>query len=312
MAIDRSLLVTGASGHLGRRVLELLIAAGTRSIIATTRYPERLADFARRGVVVRWADFDKPESLKPAFAGAQRILLVSTDVVEEVLAPPASGLAGRLPPRDVDVTDRRRTRHAAAVTAAEASDIEHIVYTSLSRADTSRLAVAADHVATERRIASTRLGYTVLRENVFTDVLLMVLPSAISSKMLLGLPGDGGVAYITRDDSALAAATALISSSGRTTMELTGLEVVRRGALARTTTEVTGRDLAYVALPPDELSRRWQAAGLPASRLLPFEHATVDGQFAFTTTDFMRLTGRQPSGIRDFLAANRHALVRAA
>ena len=69
MSNDRTLLVTGASGHLGRRVLDLLLAAGTRSIIATTRYPDRLADFARRGVVVRWADFDKPDSLEAAFAG---------------------------------------------------------------------------------------------------------------------------------------------------------------------------------------------------------------------------------------------------
>ncbi|MDF2693660.1 MAG: NAD(P)-dependent oxidoreductase [Labilithrix sp.] len=312
MANDRTLLVTGASGHLGRRVLELLIAAGTRSIVATTRYPDRLADFARRGVLVRWADFDKPESLQPAFAGAHRMLLVSTDVVEDNVAGPVSGLAGRLPPRDVDATNRRRGRHATAVAAAEAAGIEHIVYTSLARADTSRLAVAADHVATERRIASTRLSYTILRTNVFTEVLLMVLPSAISSATLLGLPGDGGVAYITRDDSAFAAATALISSTGRSTLELTGSEVVRRAPLARTTTDVTGRDVFYVALPADELSRRWQAAGLPASYLLPFEQATVDGQFAFTTTDFLRLTGRGPTEVHDFLAANRHALVRAA
>ena len=84
MANDRTLLVTGASGHLGRRVLDLLLAAGTRSIIATTRYPDRLADFARRGVVVRWADFDKPDSLEAAFAGAHRMLLISTDGADGV------------------------------------------------------------------------------------------------------------------------------------------------------------------------------------------------------------------------------------
>ncbi len=292
MANDRTLLVTGASGHLGRRVLEHLLAAGTRSIIATTRFPDRLADFARRGVTVRWADFDKPESLPAAFAGAHRMLLVSTDVV--------------------DGTERRRRQHAAAIAAAEEVGVEHIVYTSLARADTSRLAIAADHVATERRLTSTKLGYTVLRENIFSESLLPVLPTSIATGILLGLPGDGGIAYISRDDCAFAAATALQSSTGRSTMELTGPEVIRRAVLARITTDVTGRDVLYVALPPDELTRRWQAARLSSSTLLPVEQATVDGQFAFTTTDFFRLTGRQPAEIPDFLAANRHSLVRAA
>ena len=317
MANDRTLLVTGASGHLGRRALDLLLAAGTRSIIATTRYPDRLADFARRGVVVRWADFDKPDSLEAAFTGAHRMLLISTDGTDgaERAGPVESaraGAVGRLPPREGDGTDRRRRPHAAASAAAEASGVEHIVYTSLARADTSRLRVAADHVATERLIASTKLGFTVLRVNVFAEVLLMVLPSAIASGMLLGLPGDGGIAYITRDDSAFAAATALISGAGRTTLELTGSEVIRRAQLARIATEVTGKDVFYVALPADELTRRWQAAGLPASYLLPFEQAMVDGQFAFTTTDYLRLTGREPTEVHDYLTANRHALSRAA
>lgn len=292
MANDRTLLVTGASGHLGRRVLELLLAAGARSIIATTRWPDRLADFARRGVTVRWADFDKPESLQTAFAGAHRMLLVSTDAF--------------------DGEGRRRRQHAAAIAAAESVGIEHVVYTSLARADTSRLTIAADHVATERRLGANQLGYTVLRANIFTETLLAVLPTAIASGTLLGLPGDGGVAYISRDDCAFAAATALQSSTGRSTLELTGSHVIRRAPLARITTDVTGRDVFYLALPPEELMRRWQSAGLAVSTLLPFEQAMVDGQFAFTTTDYFRLTGRQPIEVRDFLAANRHALVRAA
>lgn len=292
MANDRTLLVTGCSGHLGRRVLELLLARGTRSLIATTRWPDRLADFTRRGVTVRWADFDKPESLETAFAGAQRMLLISTDAI--------------------DGTDRRRRQHAAAIAAAEGVGIEHIVYTSLARADTSRLTIAADHVATERRLADHQVGYTVLRANIFTETLVPVLLTAIATGMLLGLPGDGGVAYISRDDCALAAATALQSSTGRSTLELTGPDVVRRAPLARIATDVTGKDVFYAALPPDELVRRWQAARLPFSTLLPLEQAAIDGQFAFTTTDFFRLVGRQATELYDFLVANRHALVRAA
>lgn len=292
MAIDRTLLVTGASGHLGRRVLELLLAAGERSILATTRWPDRLMDFARRGVTVRRADFDEPDSLQAAFAGARRMLLISAGVL--------------------DGDGRRRRQHAAAIAAAEAAFVEHVVYTSLARADTSRLAIAADHVATERRLATTKLGHTVLRANIFTETLLPVLPAAITGETLLGLPGDGGVAYLSRDDYAVAAAVALRTSTGRTTLELTGADVIRRAQLARITSDVTGKDIAYVALPPEELARRWQADGLPAATMLPFEHAIVDGQFAFTTTDYLRLTGRQPAEVHDFLAANRRSLARAA
>ena len=292
MANDRTLLVTGASGHLGRRVLELLLAAGARSVIATTRYPDRLADFARRGVVVRWADFDKPESLPLAFAGAHRMFLVSTS--------------------SIDGTDRRRRQAGAAIAAAEEVGIEHVVYASLSRADTSRLTVAADYMAAERQLAATRLGFTVLRQNLFAENLLALLPSAIAAGTLLGLPGDGGAAYITRDDCARAAATALLSASGRSTLELTGPEVIRRAVLGRLTTDVTGRDVRYLAAPPQELLKRYESAGLPAAALLPFDQAIADGQFAFTTTDFFRLTGRQPTEVYDFLARHRHALVQAA
>jgi NAD(P)H dehydrogenase (quinone) len=302
MANDRTLLVTGASGHLGRRVLELAIAAGARSIIATTRYPDRLTDFARRGVIVRWADFDHPASLAPAFAGAHRMLLVgSTDAAANV-ASSIDALAGE--------ADRRR-RHAAAISAAEAAGIEHVVYTSLARSDTSKLALAADHVANEKRLYASKLGCTILRTSPFTEALSSILPSAIASGMLLGLPGDGGVAYITRDDCAFAATKALLSATGRSTMELTGSAVVRHDALARITSEVTGKDVFYVPLPPDELTRRWQAAGLPTSHLLPLEQAIVDGQFAFTTTDFFRLTYAEPTEVHEYLVANRHTLIRA-
>ncbi|HVH46286.1 MAG TPA: NAD(P)H-binding protein [Labilithrix sp.] len=292
MANDRTLLVTGASGHLGRRVLDLLLAAGTRSIIATTRYPDRLGDFARRGVVVRFADFDNPESLPPAFAGAHRMLLVSTNAT--------------------DGADRRQREHLAAISAAEQAGVEHLVYTSMARADTSRLSSAADHLATERRLVAGSVEYTILRENLFTEMLLSVLPYSITHGVLPSLPGDGGAAYISRDDCAYAASRALISCSGRQTFELTGPEVIRRAVLARLTANVTGRDVSYVALPSQELVRRHEAAGLPASSLLPIEQAIADGEFAFTTTDFFRLTGRQPAEVHDYLAAHRHALVKAA
>lgn len=295
MANDRTLLVTGASGHLGRRVLELLLASGTRSLIATTRFPDRLADFARRGVVVRFADFDKPESLASAFAGAHRMLLSSTSAEHG--------------------TNRRVERHTAAIAAAEAARIGHVVYSSLARADASRLPIAADHVATERRLVSGSMEFTVLRQNLFADALLDSLPHAVATGTLPSLEGDGGAAYITRDDCARAAARALISSSGRQTFELTGNEVVRRAVLARLAAHVTGKDVFYIAVSPRELQRRYEASGLASTeiqKLSALELAISEGQFAFTTSDYYRLTGQKPTDLSDYLAAHRHSLVRAA
>ncbi|HEU5098574.1 MAG TPA: NAD(P)H-binding protein, partial [Roseiflexaceae bacterium] len=112
---QQTLLVTGASGHLGRRVIELLLEANAGHVIATTRSPDNLADLAARGVEVRKADFDAPGSLASAFAGADRLLLISTDAL--------------------DGTDRRIVQHRNAVKAAEQAGVTHVVYTSFTNTE---------------------------------------------------------------------------------------------------------------------------------------------------------------------------------
>src|SRR5207249_3678118 len=109
----QTLLVSGASGYLGRRVIELLLASNAAQLIATTRSPDKLADLVARGVEVRQADFDDPASLATAFAGADRLLLISTDAV--------------------DSTDRRQVQHRTAIKAAEQAGVKHVAYTSLTR-----------------------------------------------------------------------------------------------------------------------------------------------------------------------------------
>jgi NAD(P)H dehydrogenase (quinone) len=134
--IMSTLLVTGASGHLGRRVLELLLETQTGQIIATTRTPEKLADFAQRGVIVRQADFDDPASLVTAFTGADRLLLISTDVI---------GVPGL-----------RIQQHTNAVKAAEEAEVSHVVYTSLINPEPGTpIAIAPDHYETELALAQS-------------------------------------------------------------------------------------------------------------------------------------------------------------
>src|SRR4029079_1752737 len=130
----QTLLVTGAAGHLGRRVIELLLEANAGHVIAPTRSPDKIADLAARGVEVRQADFDDPSLLAAAFAGADRLLLISTDAL--------------------DGTDRRQVQHRNAIAAAEQARVKHVVYTSLTRPEPgSPIAIAPDHYATEQALA---------------------------------------------------------------------------------------------------------------------------------------------------------------
>lgn len=292
--MTQTLLVTGASGHLGRRVIELLLEAKAGHIIATSRSPEKLADLAEQGVEVRQADFDRPETLAKAFTGADRLLLISTDAV--------------------DGTDRRIKQHRNAVNAAEQAGVKHVIYTSLVRPEPGTpILLAPDHQATEQALTAGSLDWTLLRNNVYTDLFLMSLPQAIATGQLVAAAGDGGVGYVTREDCARAAAAALkATTSGRTTLDITGPEVVTYGALAQIVSDITGRHVSYINVPPEEMVKGMVGAGFPqgvAELLVSFQTATAQGDLALASDTVARLTGTAPQSVRDFLLAHKEALV---
>lgn len=174
---NSALLVTGASGHLGRRVAELLLAseaARERGLIVTTRTPDAVADLAARGAMVRRADFEDEASLEAAFRGVQRALIVSTDALDR----PGRGIA----------------QHRAAVAAARAAGARHLLYTSLTNpGPESRVTIAPDHDATERAIWAAGLGYTILRNNLYTEYLLPGPVRALQTGALRNSYGAGAV-----------------------------------------------------------------------------------------------------------------------
>src|SRR5690349_23479575 len=145
-----SILVTGASGQLGKRVVELLLERGGGArIIAATRKPEGLAELKARGVEVRAADFNDEASLASAFQGVERALLISTDSLDE--------------------PGKRQRQHAAAVKALAAAKVQHVVYTSIINPVGSRITISEDHAATEAELDKSGLSHTVLRNNVYSD-----------------------------------------------------------------------------------------------------------------------------------------------
>jgi NAD(P)H dehydrogenase (quinone) len=290
------LLVTGASGHLGRRVLELLLASGTpaSALIATTRKPDHLAELAARGVEVRAASFDAAETLTAAFRGADRALIISTDAV--------------------DVPGRRIAQHRAALHAAREAGVRHVVYTSLTNpGPESLVSIAPDHHATELALAEVFPSHAILRNNLYTDYLLGSLPHAVQAGRISNSLGDGAVGYVTREDCARAAAAALAADfEGRAVHDITGPRAITQAELASIVAELTGRRVVYEAVDAETSQRRLVQAGLPepvAALLVSFERSGRKGQLAVAPGAVLQLTGTAPVSARDFLAQQRAVLL---
>lgn len=291
--MSRTLLVTGASGHLGRRTLEFLLEGGTTDrLVATTRNPASLADLAARGVEVRTADFDDPASVEAAFAGADRVLIVSTDAL--------------------DRPGRRVEQHRRAIAAAVKAGVGSIVYTSLLAPDEgSPVSIAVDHRETEAALVASGLGWTALRNNLYAENLLAGLPAAIASGTRYTATAGGGVSYVTREDCARVAAAALLATTDLGVVDVTGPETLTEVEIAGLATALTGKPIQVVEVPPDGLRQGLIGAGLPAEvadLLVTFEVATAQGRLASVSDAVPRLTGRPATRVVDFLAAHRGAL----
>ncbi|MBU8895187.1 NAD(P)-dependent oxidoreductase [Corallococcus sp. H22C18031201] len=292
--MSKPLLVTGAAGHLGRQVLELLLAANVGPVIATTRDPEKLRDFQARGVTVRAANFDAPESLPRAFAGAERMLLISTD--------------------DLTHPGRRLEQHRNAVAAAVTAGVKHVVYTSLTHPDASSpITFASDHRGTEEALANSPLGYSVLRNNLYADLLLYSLPRALASGQLVSAAGDGGVGFVTREDCARAAAAALTDGfEGRRVLDVTGPEVLTYPQVAHLASELLGRPLTAVSVPREALEAGLKQAGLAptfAAALASIDAGIAQGKTALATDVVRQLTGQPAQDVRGFLTRHKAALL---
>jgi NAD(P)H dehydrogenase (quinone) len=293
MTSDRTLFVTGASGQLGRRVVELLLEKGTDKIVAGTRKPEKLADLAARGVTVRHADFENAKELEAALAGVDRVLIISTDAI--------------------DRPGRRLTQHKAAVAAAASAGVKHAVYTSMPNPETSPVVFAPDHLGTEQALAASGMSYTILRNCWYTEFLIPTLAPAVASGKLIAATGQGGSPYVTREDCAQAAAAALASTdASNKTWNITGPTLVTYAELAKLTSELTGRAVTFESVTPEERTAQLIALGTPefiAKLLVSTQMAIAQGKMGTPTSVVKELTGREPISVRDFLSTRREALM---
>ncbi|MBZ9698258.1 MULTISPECIES: SDR family oxidoreductase [unclassified Mesorhizobium] len=291
-----TLLVTGASGQLGRSVINHLLdtfEVPAARIIATTRTPANLADLSARGVTVRGADFDDRASLAQAFAGADRALIISTN--------------------ELAIQGKRREQQLAAVAAARQAGVGHLLYTSLPNTEPgSAVLFAPDHYDTEQAIKASGIPYTIFRNGWYDENLFMAMPQILALGQWYTSAADGAISYGARDDLAAAIAAGLASDNTEsTTYTLTGPKAYTSAEVAVLVTEVTGKPIQVVQLSDEALTEGMKAAGLPepiARLLVSFDAATRAGDLGMVTDSVETLSGRKSVPLKQFLEANKAAL----
>ncbi|HVY80195.1 MAG TPA: SDR family oxidoreductase [Steroidobacteraceae bacterium] len=293
--MPQTLLVTGAAGKLGQRVIAHLLDTHhvpPARIVAGTRTPDKLAALAAKGVQVRKLDFEDGASLASALAGVDRMLLISTDAI--------------------DRPGRRLTQHKAAVAAATQARLKHVIYTSMPNPEKSLVTFAPDHFGTERALGASGLSHTILRNSWYMEGLLMSMPARLASGKWFTAAGDGQLAYVAREDCARIAAAVLVSeSTGTAIYDVTGPRKHTIAGIAALVSEVTGKPLEVVQVSEEELIQGMKAARVP-DFLIPLA-ASIDantraGYFNVLSNAVEQLTGKPPQGLLDFLIANKAAL----
>jgi NAD(P)H dehydrogenase (quinone) len=293
----RTLLVAGASGHLGRRALEILVERNPQDrIVAGTRTPERLADLSGSRVEVRALDWDQPDTLRAGLAGVDRMLLVSTAAL--------------------DRPGRRLEQHSVAIEAARRAGVKHVVYTSMPRPhEANPMVLAPDHRGTEDALRASGLAHTILRNNWYMENLLGSLPHAVASGVLSAASGDGRVGWVSREDCARAAAAALASNEERCAVrDVSGPELLTLADVAQALSDLTGRAVRAVTVDVETRERQLAGVGLPvvvAAMLANSEAGMAQGWLAVLSDDVRTLTGKAPLSFRRFLEANRKAITSA-
>ena len=268
--------VTGATGQLGRLVVETLkerVEPG--SIIALARTPAKAVDL---GVEVREADYDRPETLASALAGVDRLLLVSSSEVGQ-----------------------RAPQHRNVIEAAKAAGVGRIVYTSLLHADVTPLSLADEHLATESLLAASGIPHTVLRNGWYSENHEGRIAAALHAGALIGSARDGRTSAASRRDFAEAAAVVLTTPGHEgTTYELAGDEAFTLSELAAEVSRQAGRDIPYNDLAEAEYAAALRSSGMPealAAMLAGADVAVAEGALFDDGRQLSLLIGRRTTPV---------------
>ena len=271
-----SVVVTGATGHLGRLVVESLLKRGIPAgeIVATGRNLDKIKDLADQGVRTVQADLNDREQLEQTFAGAQKVLLIS-----------GSDVGQRIP------------QHTNAIEAAKATGVQHLVYTSAPKASSTDMILAADHKATEAVLAESGVPFTVLRNSWYHENYTEALPATLERGVIVGSAKDGRVSAASRLDYAEAAAAVLTTDGHEGVVyELGGDVAYTYAELAAEITAQSGTPVAYQDIPVADYEKMLaEVVGLPApvaTMVSDIDRSMSEGVLETSTGDLSRLIGR--------------------
>ena len=268
------IVITGASGQLGRLVIQSLLTKVPASrIVAAVRNPQKASDLAALGVQIRRADYTDSASLDAAFQGAEKVLLISSSEVGQRLA-----------------------QHRNAIDAARRAGVSLLAYTSLLHADTSPLGLAGEHVATEAWLAQSGVPFVLLRNGWYTENYLASIPPALQHGAFIGSAGEGRIASAARADYAEAAAVVLTTpgQSGKV-YELAGDEAYTLAEFSAELSRQSGKAIPYVDLPENDYKAALIGAGLPepiAGLLADSDSGAAKGGLFDETRQLGTLIGR--------------------
>ncbi|SEO87407.1 NmrA family NAD(P)-binding protein [Actinacidiphila rubida] len=280
-----SVVVTGATGHLGRLVIDGLLAVlPADRIVAAVRDKEKAADLAARGVELRLADYDRPETLDGVFGKGDVVLLISAPEV-----------------------GRRLPQHTAVVEAAKAAGAARLVYTGVLGGPDADFVLADEHKATEQMILDSGLPHTFLRNGWYHENYTAQIPVQLEHGVV-GSAGDGRIGAASRADYA-AAAVAVLTTDGHENRayELSGDHAWTLAEYAAELSRQSGREVAHQDVPAEVLRDILTGAGVPA----PFADILVDvdvaaigrGLLEGGSGDLSRLIGRPTTSLADAIAA---------
>ncbi|MBF5045312.1 SDR family oxidoreductase [Aggregicoccus sp. 17bor-14] len=279
------IVVTGATGQLGRLVIEqLLQKVPAAQVVAAVRSPEKARALAAQGVQVREADYDRPGTLEAAFRGAEKLLLISSNEM-----------------------GKRVQQHQAAIDAAKRAGVKLVVYTSILKADTSGISLAAEHLATEKALRASGLPFVLLRNSWYFENYTENLAPALQHGALLGAAKEGRIAAATRADYA-AAAVAVLTTPGHEgqVYELAGDQAFTLRELAEEVSRQAKKPVAYNDMPAEQYAGVLQSVGLPApvaQMLASADQGIARGELDDRSGTLRRLIGRPTTPLAKAVSA---------
>jgi NAD(P)H dehydrogenase (quinone) len=292
--------ITGASGQYGRLATDKLIALGrARDLILITRTPAKLAERQRAGCDVRYGDFDQPDTLVAAVRGAEKMLLISGTRV-----------------------GARVRQHQAAIDAAAAAGVRHVIYTSFVNVEPSNPAIVTiDHRETERLIQASGMAWTFLRDAHYADAMILNAgPQFIASGTWLTSTNGGREAMVWREDCVDCAVAVLVQNTHENqAYAITGPNRENFAEVAAMLTHITGHPIGLVETDDAGMYAHFDALGIPrepvdnqsvagipwnSDDMVSFERAIREGYLDVCTDDVEKLTGRKARSVRDLIVAN--------